>query len=837
MDATAKAGRGESAGSGPSERIRRLKEHIRSLNDAGVRRTTFFTTVVESLKETEGAPRPIRRAKSFAHLLETAELVVLPYELLAGSILGTWPLAEGLPSPEERRQEAIGVLEDYLARKESGELPPSYTRNRRHAMYARVHYHGNIDYGELQELNAQMQERFACRDISLAEIGRELLRHFSFDYGEETRRLFDGLPWVAANHLDLNYGRLVRRGFGEILDEMNARLSAARGRRQRTFYQSTRIAVEAAIGFIQRYADAVQAEARKPGTPPARAGELREMAEVCRRVARGRPENFREAIQLVWLAHTIGNMAGGTAMSFARFDQYMGPIYERSLAEGTTTRAEARDLLSCLWLKVNEPHMRTVQSLCLAGTTRDGRDATNELTALCLDVCADLKMPYPNTSVRLSRHSPGWLASQVVETMKLGFGQPMVLNDEAWVPNLHRVGFPLEDARDYYNMGCVEIMIMGRQPSGAAVHVPGWDWSKARRRAQEMENSRAAGPSMDFPQLIELVLNDGARNTAGETGVRTGDPTSFETFDEFLDACCRQITERIRRAPALAWRQDRDAEGRHYDPFGSALLEGCLESGRDMFQGGCALPPMRRIGGFGLGTAVDSLAAIKKFVFEEEMLDLAELRDVLAADFEGHEDLQRMLNRETPCYGNDLDEVDGIAQKVFGTYADAVHGQNDGAVPGPFVTSVFSFTRHVNMGEVTGATPNGRPARQAFSETVGPSQGKDVNGPTALIKSVAKLDHSRMTGACAMNIKFTPGLLRGTAGSHALKALLKTYLSLGGAQMQVNMVDEEVLRDAQVNPEKHRDLVVRVAGYCELFTSLDRAVQDEVIARTSHSAL
>jgi formate C-acetyltransferase len=479
--------------------------------------------------------------------------------------------------------------------------------------------------------------------------------------------------------------------------------------------------------------------------------------------------------------------------------------------------------------------MRTVQSLCLGGTTREGQDAANELTALCLDVCADLRLPYPNVSVRLSSQSPEWLIGQVVGTMKLGFGQPMVLNDDAWIPNLHRVGFPVEDARDYYNMGCVEIMVMGRQPSGAAVHVTGWDWSRAQERAAQMEGSRTGGPSMDFPQVVELVLNNGGENTAGETGLRTGSLDSFETFEQFMDAYSQQIVERVRRAPVSAWHADQQAQHRHYDPFGSAMLEGPLEKGLDMFQGGCVLPPIRRIGGFGLGTAVDSLAAIKKHVFDEGRVTLAELKEALDANFEGYHDLQRMLASDTPCYGNDIDEVDAIAERVFGVYADAVHAQNDGSVPGPFVTSVFSFTRHVNMGEVTGATPNGRPARAAFSETIGPSQGRDVSGPTALLKSVARLDHSRVTGACAMNVKFTPGMLRGGQGTAALKSLLETYLRLGGAQLQVNFVDEEVLRDAQVHPERHRDLVVRVAGYCELFTTLDRAVQDEVIARTTHT--
>ena len=818
----------------PTERICAQSAHIQGLNDEGIRRTTFFDLVTQSLARTEGEPCPIRRAKALAHLLNESELVVFPHEIVAGSIVGTWPLAQGLPSYEEQREEAVAMLSDYVARKNSQELSPRFTRRCRFGLTNRDRLYPNINFTDQQRLIEDMLVHFHDQGLTRSEVGREIFYHFNFDYGPKVQRLMNELPWFEANHLDLNYGKVVRRGFGGILEEINDRLTAVQDPDKITFYESTKIAIEAAIHFIRRYADELEINAAARSTNQRRAAELNEMAGICRKVASGKPDTFREGLQLVWLTHVIGNIQQARALSFARFDQYLWPLYRDGLADGTITPDEARELIGCIWLKVNEPHMRAVQSVALAGTTREGTDAANELTLVCLQACADVKMPYPNVAVRVSKNSPKWLFNQVIETIKLGFGQPMFFNDDVWIPNLHRVGFPISDARDYYNMGCVEAMVMGRQPEGANVHIPDWDWTQARERARELEVSPISSHYMVFPQIVELVFSRGRENTAGQTGLDTGALESFKTFEQFLDAYCRQISERIRFASVAAWRNDLAAADVNCDPFASAMLEGPLENGRDMFQGGCALPPIRRIDGFGLGTAVDSLAAIKKYVYDEKLLTLQELKESLDNDYEDREDLRLMLEGGTPCYGNDIEDTDSIARRVFNTYADAVHALNDGSVPGPFVTSVFSYTHHVNIGEVTGATPNGRHARAPFSETIGPSQGMDKNGPTALLRSAAKLDHSRITGACALNVKLTPSLLRGDYGHKALKSLIKTYLSLGGPQIQVNVVGRETLLDAQIHPERNRNLVVRVAGFCSNFTMLDRALQDEIISRTSH---
>ena len=795
-----------------NDRIGQLREHIQELNDAGVRRTLFPRLVAESLKKTEGEPIAIRRARAFANVLDRAPHVALPHELLAGSILGIWPLAEGLPSYEQRRDEAIKSLEDYREWKRKAS-DVELDRSMRWALMARDHYNASVTFAGLQRLIAEMQEHFAeAEDLPNPEIARHLERQFNFDYGED-QRLMSELPWEVANHLDLNYPKVVCLGLSGIRDQGRKCAARTDDPDRQLFYQSAEIAADAALRFVRRYAETLEDASDGPGVTPPRIQELREMATVCRKIAISAPETFREAIQLVWLVHVMSNITGGSAMSFARFDQYMIPFYRRDMENGSLTREEAKTLISCLWLKVNEPKMRTVQSMCLAGMTPAGKDGANELSSLCMEVCAELGQPYPNLSVRFWAGSPEWLYNKAIETIKAGIGHPMVLNDERWIAAFERLGYATEDARDYYNMGCVEMMVQGK--------LPNWGWLPG-------------GGGVEFPGILEMTFRNGGPNMAGQMGVRTGELESFKTFDQFLEACFTQIRHRIETEALEADAKAETRRRRCFDPYASLFIDDCIEKGLDIFQGGPRYESIRPIGGQGLGTLADSLAAIRKFVFEEKKLTLRELADALDSDFEGHPELRAMLKRKTPRYGNDLDEVDALASQVFAVYADAVHGLNDGTRPGRYVTSVFSYNHHVYGGEVAAATPDGRRRSEPFSDSVGPTQGEDVGGPTSLVSSITKLDHTKVTGAYSMNLKLTPSLVSGATGAEALKALIKTYFERGGVQMQVNFIDQDTLRDAQKHPERHRNVIVRVAGYSEYFHNLDRQLQDEIIRRTGH---
>ena len=778
------------------ERSERLRELIHEHDDAGARRTTFYPITAESLKQTEGEPRPIRRAKAFAHMLGTVELVVHPYELLAGSILGMWPLEPGLPSLDERRRQAIEAIERLRADKRRGGERAS--AHRWGSMMARDHYDANITFRDLQTLIAEMNERFAdADDLSPAEIGRALEDRFQFDYGEETRRLFRELPWDVAHHLHLNYARPLRLGLGRIRDDIARRLAAAADPEKRTFYQSALIAAEALVRFVGRYAERLREEVAKPQAEPGRAAELREMAAVCGRVAEDAPQTFREALQLLWLVHIAANIGGGSALSFARFDQYMFPFYQRDIEAGRLTRDDARALLESMWLKVNGSHMRTVQSIALGGVKPDGTDGLNDLSLLCLEVCAECLEPYPNTCMRVHAGTPDEVYDRIVETMKRGIGHPCLFNDDVMVPNLVKAGYSVEDARDYFPMGCVEIMIQGRQPRWTGVG------------------------GVTFPVLLDRML-------------READLDAFATFEAFLDAFCERIREHIAAFGDNAARID-ERWREVCDPFASVLVDDCVERGLDIFHGGARCAPVRSVGTQGVGTAIDSLAAIRKHVFEDRRLSLADMRDLVCDDFAGREALRCQLDRRTPCFGNDIPDVDEIARRIVTAYADAVLDLNrTHPGVGHFQTVMFSYTGHVSQGEWLAATPNGRRRGETLSDALGPSQGKDTTGPTALINSVLKLDHRNITAGCAFNLKLTPTMARGAEGHEAMKNLLKTYVQGGGLQIQVNFVGQETLLDAQAHPEKHRNLIVRVAGYSERFTSLDRALQDEIISRTSH---
>lgn len=793
-----------------NDRIQRLREHIHTLDAVGVRRTTFYPLLNESLRATRGQPRTIRRALAFAHLLDRVEQVVLPHELLAGSILGMWPLAENLPTPAESRQDARDVIAAHLEKLWNGGQALSRSRVARWALHARDHYDGNIPYDDLQTIAHDLGDELKDEPLlDFAEIFRILENHFVFDYGEECRRNFAELPWFREHHLHLNYAKPLRLGLGGIRNDIEQRLAAEDDDEKRLFYQSALITIEAATRFVRRQAETLRTEA-DACADEYRQAELADMAQVVDTVAEKAPGTFREAMQLMWLVHVMAHVGEGAAMSFARFDQYMFPFYDADAKAGRITREQAKDLIACMWLKVNEPKMRTVQSLCLSGITPDGEDGTNELSFLCLEVAKEVKEPYPNTCVRVHADTPTELWDAVLDLMQVGAGQPQLFNDDVMIPGLMRWGGYAEaEARDYYPMGCVEVMIQGKSPM----------WGGA------------GGPVL-FPALIELVFTNGRSNLAGDSGPQTGELHEIKTFDDFMNAYIEQIRYRVQAGIDQCEDGFSRERSQHCDPFASALVDNCLEKGRGIEMGGAECPFIRTISSRGLGTAVDALAALRAAVFELECLTLEKLKDALDANFDGDEELRTLLAACAPAFGNDQDEADQIAVRLYNAYVDAVVSckSKHNVV---YVPNMFSYNDHVRFGEITGATPNGRLRGDVLSDALGPSHGRDVNGPTALINSTTKLDFTKMTGGCAFNVKLDPAFFRDATGRRKLTSLVRTYLKKGGLQIQINLVGQKTLRAAQREPEKHRDLIVRIAGYCEYFHKLDRALQEEIIQRTS----
>ncbi len=794
-----------------NKRIQNMRDHVRHLSD-GVRRNNFYTLTAASLRQTEGESIPLRRAKGIAHLLDHTPLDIHPYELLIGSITGLCPLETNLPSYEDQKQHAIAIIEDYIATRNQ---PRDHDRKAvktfeavfgsletRWALMSRVYHDATLPYERFQDLLAEMRQHFAGRGVQNYEIARELERKLKIPYDKEDKKLIDGLPWFPANHLSYQYDKAFTLGLDSLLEQAREGLAnAGADPAARDFYQASCIVVEACSRFFLRYADA--AEQAAASAEPGRAAELRTTATILTKLARDPADTFPEALQMVWMLHLIASITGGSALSFGRFDQYMYPLYQLSLDANQMTRDQAKELLCCLWLKINEPRMRTVQSLTLGGITPDGDDAVNDLTRLCLEVTREMRLPYPNIGLRVNAKNPDWLQAEAVATIMEGIGHPMILNDPVWIANLERLGYPAAAANDYYNMGCVEIMIPGKQPN----------WAPTEPIA--------------FPMLVENVFR---RFKAGEA--------ELPDFESFLQAYLAELREAVQHDYEEARAKIPGMKDRCYDPFASLLIGDCLERGRDLFQGGSVYPTHWSFYAYGLGTVTDSLSAVKKFVYDDKILTLAELAAVLDADYEGHEKLQALFDRATPAFGSDLDDVDAIAGRVYHDFNDMVFALND-PVRDPnhrYVSTLFSYFFHVYHGEVTGATPNGRKRGAPFSDGVGPSQGKDVEGPTSVLNSVTKLDHSKATGGFALNVKSNPALLRGEKGQRALQTLIQGYVDGGGPHIQFNFVDPEEMRDALLHPEQHRDLIVRVGGYCEFFVNLDRNLQREIVERTYHGS-
>mgnify|MGYP000061006185 CR=1 FL=1 len=793
-----------------NQRIKNLKENIQKLNDAGVRKTYLYQYVTESLNKTKDEPTQIRRAKAFAYVLENIKQEVLPYEKIAGTMLGMCPLYENVMSKEEQSTYAIKTIDEYLKKKKENQdfdgsiqfgeghaksFEDDFTSKKsRWSLMSRVHHDASVEFKDLQQMISDMEERYKDEDIENYEIGRELERAFKIPYDKAA---YNELPWFLGNHINLNYEKMIGKGFEKLILEIKNYLENEKDPDKKEYYESSLIVADASSEFIKRYAKTLRDFKGQPEITKERQEELEEMATICEKIATKQADTFYEAIQFTWMLHIIASIQGGSALSFARIDQYLYPYYKKDQQEGKIGAKKAKELLSCLWLKVNEPKMRTVQSVTLGGITRDGKDAANELTKICLETAADVGMPYPNIGLRVNKKNPEWLYTQAVETAKAGCGQPQLLNDDVWISNMKKLGYSQEDSNDYYNMGCVEIMVPGKQPN--------WGVCEA----------------IAFPVLIEEVMKEWKK-----------DKDQIKKFDDFMKLYYAQLDDAVEADYQEAVKKKATMKDQCYDSYCSLLIDGCLENGKDMLQGGSECPMHWSVYAYGIGTAADSLCAVKKFIFDEKKISMEQMYDALKNNFKGYEELQAMLLKETPAYGNGIDEVDDIANEVLSYFTQAVMDLNKKTKTDKFVSTLFGYFFHIYHGEIAQATPDGRMKGEAFSDSMGPSQGRDQQGPTRLLNSVLHLNDDLVTGGYALNFKINPSFLNEEKGQKSIEQLLRAYIENGGPQVQIYTTNMEDIKDAQIHPEKHRDLIVRVGGYCEFFVNLDKALQTEIINRT-----
>ncbi|MDP3178109.1 MAG: pyruvate formate lyase family protein, partial [Spirochaetaceae bacterium] len=546
------------------------------------------------------------------------------------------------------------------------------------------------------------------------------------------------------------------------------------------------------------------------------------IAETCRRVPAEAPRSFREALQAYWFVHlgTITELNGWDSMSPGRLDMHLGPFYERDLAAGRLDRDGAKELLSCFWIKVNNtpapPKVGVTAAesgtyndftnIDLGGTMGDGGDASNEVSYIALEVLDELQLLQPQANLQVSARTPDRLLKEACRVIRRGSGYPSLFNADEVAAALVWMGKSLEDAREGGTSGCIETGCFGKE----AYLLHGY---------------------LNVPKILELALNDGLDPQGGGfLGPRTGKPESFGAFEDLYAAFERQLAYVVDVKVQVSNFLDRMFSRYAPAPFLSALISDCIARRRDYYDGG-ARYNTDYIQCVGLGTVTDSLSAIREHVYEKRDVAWPDLLAALAADWKGREDLRLLLANKTPKFGNDDDRADSLAQRVFASLFAAIDGRPSPR-GGVYHIDLLSTTCHVYFGLRTGATPDGRRERAPESDGTSPAHGADRKGPTAVAKSLAKLDISK-TGGSLLNQRFMPAALEGESGLEALASLARAYFKMGGHHMQFNVVDTETLRAAQARPEDYRGLLVRVAGYSDYFVDLDRNHQEEIIARTA----
>ncbi len=582
------------------------------------------------------------------------------------------------------------------------------------------------------------------------------------------------------------------------------------------------ICAYALIHYAGRYVQFAQ-QLAETVSDPRRRGELRRIADVCRNVPANPPRDFWEALQYYWFVHVgvITELNTWDSFSPGRLDQHLYPFYRKGLDNGTLTEDRARELLQCFWIKFNNhpapPKVGVTAAesgtytdfaqINTGGVKEDGSDAVNDLTYLILDVIEEMRLLQPSSSVQLSKKNPDRLLKRAAKIINTGFGQPSIFNTDVIVQELIRQGKSVADARNGGSSGCVEVGAFGK------------------------ENYNLTG-YFNMPKVLEITLNSGRDPRTGQLiGIDTGDATEFNTFDELMDAYRKQLNHfvdiKIRGNNIIErlWAQHLPT------PFLSLLVDDCIANRKDYHDGG-ARYNTSYIQGVGLGTLTDAVTAMKFHVFDEGTFTMADLLQALHDDFEGHESVRLTLLERTPKFGNDDDYTDSIMRELFEAYFNAIDGRTN-TRGGTYHINLLPTTVHIYFGSVMNASPDGRRAGEPLSEGVSPVQGADRHGPTAVLKSVAKIDHAR-TGGTLLNQKLTPGLLDQEDGLSKFVSLVRSYFRMDGHHIQFNVVDADTLRAAQEEPEKHRDLIVRVAGYSDYFCDLGKTLQDEIIARTEH---
>ena len=624
--------------------------------------------------------------------------------------------------------------------------------------------------------------------------------------------------------------KIYRKGMFDIIEDIETSIAALdlmndpTAIRKREELMAMEITAKALVSYAERHAAALETMAGNEKSK-GRKAELMEMARICRKVPAQKPDTFHEALQYYWFVHlgVITELNPWDSFNPGRLDQHLYPFYRKGLDEGSLDMESARELLQSFWVKFNNhpsppkvgvtaEESNTYTDFCLiniGGLNEAGDDAVNDLSYLILEVIKEMRILQPSSMVQISRKNPDDFVKKALDIIKTGFGQPSCFNTDAIIQEMSRQGKSLEDARRGGASGCVETGAFGVE----CYILTGY---------------------FNLPKVLEITLNNGLDPRTGkQIGLETGDPAKFKDFAQLMSAFNEQLRHFIDIKVMGSNIIEQVFSSEMPVPFLSVLIDDCIANGRDYNAGG-ARYNTNYIQGVGTGSVTDSLAALKYHVFDQKTRTMGKYMQVLADNFKGHESFRYDLLHDTPKYGNDDNYADDILKEVFEYYFEAVDGRKSprGAT---YRINLLPTTSHIYFGKVIRALPDGRKSGEPLSEGISPVQGADRFGPTAVLKSAAKIDHLR-TGGTLLNQKFTPSFLDSEEGIDKVTRLIRSYFKMDGHHIQFNVVTADTLCQAQKEPEKYRDLIVRVAGYSDYFNDLGKDLQDEIIRRTEHEA-
>ena len=585
------------------------------------------------------------------------------------------------------------------------------------------------------------------------------------------------------------------------------------------------ISCDAAILFAERHAALAEEKAAKEQNPQ-RKKELERIADVCRWVPAHAPRDLWEAIQMYWFVHlgTVTELNGWDSMNPGHIDQHLWPFYQKGIEDGTLTRDKAKELLSCLWIKFNnQPAPPKVgvtalesgtyndfTNINIGGVDRNGENATNDLSYMILEIQEELHELQPGLSIHIAQNTPDEFLLEGIKVIRQGHGYPSIFNPDTYVQEMVRAGKTIEDAREGGCSGCIEVGAFGKE----AYLLTGY---------------------LNTPKILEITLNNGIDPQTGKKlGLETGDPRSFKTFEELYEAWHKQMVYFVNLKLSVNNYIERMFSLYAPATFLSLYIDDCIEKGKDYYSGG-ARYNTTYIQCTGLGTITDCFTTLKKHVFEDKRYTMEEMLDACASNWENGEKMRQYIRNHTPFFGNDDAYADTIAVRVYDDLVKAIEGRPN-TRGGKTQLNMLSTTCHNYFGSVCGATPNGRFAHFAISDGTSPAHGSDSHGPTAVIKSLGKLDQTK-SGGTLLNVRFVPQLLKRDEDQRKLASLIRTYFKFGGHHIQFNIVDTATLHDAQKHPEEYRDLLVRVAGYSDYFNDMTEQLQNEIIARTENDDL